>query len=633
MKLRLKLLTVLCVLLPITLSALAKEYHVSINGNDTNNGSKLKPFKTISAAAAIAQPGDKITVHRGTYRERINPPRGGISDSKRITYQAAKDEKVTIKGSETIKGWKQIKKDTWIVTIPNNFFGQFNPYSDLIAGDWFGPLGRQYHTGSVYLNNHWLIEAKNLEDVLKPIGDAASSYFDQPDQSPLNTDWPKPDSAELRLWFADVNETTTTIWAQFKDINPNDSDVEINVRQSVFYPDKTGINFITVQGFTMSHAATPWSPPTTEQIGLIGTNWSKGWIIKDNDISYSTCVGVTLGKYGDQGDNKPQDSAEDYVNTINKGLKNGWSKENIGHHKVRNNHISHCEQAGLVGSLGAVFSEITDNTIHDIHVRRLFSGAEMAGIKIHASIDMLIQGNYIHHCEKGIWLDWMAQGTRVTSNLCHDNITMDLFMEVNHGPYVVDNNIFLSREFLWDWSQGGCFAHNLIGGKIYIYPQDRQTPYHKPHSTTVAALHDIPGGDNRFYNNIFLDSTGLGVYQNSKSSVVADGNIYLNNTIPFPDEKNNIKLPQFNPNVKIVEKNSSVYLHITLPEINPSYKHKFVTTDMLGQTLISNAHFENYDGNPLQINSDYFGQKRNTQNPTPGPFEAKKQGQLILKVR
>jgi len=82
--------------------ALAKEFHVSVNGNDTDNGSRLKPFKTISAAAQVAQPGDVITVHAGVYRERINPPRGGESDAKRIVYQAARGEKVEIKGSEVV---------------------------------------------------------------------------------------------------------------------------------------------------------------------------------------------------------------------------------------------------------------------------------------------------------------------------------------------------------------------------------------------------------------------------------------------------------------------------------------------------------------------------------------------------
>ena len=42
---------------------------------------------------------------------------------------------------------------------------------------------------------------------------------------------------------------TTTIWAQFKGADPNKGNVEINVREAVFYPEKTGVNFITVRGF------------------------------------------------------------------------------------------------------------------------------------------------------------------------------------------------------------------------------------------------------------------------------------------------------------------------------------------------------------------------------------------------
>ena len=30
------------------------------------------------------------------------------------------------------------------------------------------------------------------------------------------------------------------------------------------------------------------------------------------------------------------------------------------------------------------------------------------------------------------------------------------------------------------------------------------TPFHKPHSTEVAGLHDNPSGDDRFYNNLFV---------------------------------------------------------------------------------------------------------------------------------
>ena len=194
------------------------EFHVAVNGNDTGDGSSRSPFHTIQHAADMAQPGDTITVHAGTYRERVNPPRGGTSDDKRIVYRAAPQELVEIKGSEVVTGWVNLQGDVWKVTLPNSFFGSFNPYHDLIRGDYFNPKGREHHTGAVYLNGDWLTEAAKIEDVMKPVGNESQ-------------------------WFAHVDATNTTLWAQFKGVNPNEQLVEINVRQTVFYPDSPGRNY------------------------------------------------------------------------------------------------------------------------------------------------------------------------------------------------------------------------------------------------------------------------------------------------------------------------------------------------------------------------------------------------------
>ena len=70
-------------------SITGKEYHVSVKGSDSNTGSASKPFKTISAAVRCAYPGDTITVHSGTYREWINPVRGGESDSEKNCLQGS----------------------------------------------------------------------------------------------------------------------------------------------------------------------------------------------------------------------------------------------------------------------------------------------------------------------------------------------------------------------------------------------------------------------------------------------------------------------------------------------------------------------------------------------------------------
>jgi alpha-N-arabinofuranosidase len=586
----------------------AANFHVAPNGNDASPGTQTAPFRTIQHAANLAQPGDFITVHEGVYRERVSPPRGGESDTQRIVYQAAPGERVEIKGSEVIRNWVKVGNDTWKVTIPNSFFGSFNPYSDLIHGDWFSPKGRNHHTGAVYLRGDWLAEAAKLDAVMEPMGRTA-------------------------LWFGQVDEKNTTIWAQFKGVNPNQQLVEINVRQTVFYPQKTGINYISVRGFTLEDAATPWAPPTAEQIGLIGPHWSKGWIIENNEISYSTCSGISLGKYGDEWDNTSANSAEGYVKTIDRALANGWSKENIGHHIVRNNTISHCEQAGIVGSLGAAFSTITGNTIHDIHVRQLFTGAEMAGIKFHGAIDVEISRNHIYRTNRGLWLDWMAQGAHVSRNLFHDN-GEDVFVEVDHGPFLMDNDLFLSSLSLRDNSQGGAYVHNLFDGAICRHGFDkRQTPFHKPHSTEVAGSHDNPIGDNRYFNNLFVQSADLSVYDNAPLPVEMNGNLFLKGAKPSQYEKDPLVKRDFDPAIRLVEEADGDYLEMTYdPAWNTERTCQLVTTKLLGRAIIPNLPYEQGDGKPIDINTDYFGRSRNESNPTPGPFENPGRGDLKLKV-
>jgi alpha-N-arabinofuranosidase len=599
----------------------AREYHVSMTGDDKSRGREEQPLRTISAAAAKAQPGDVVTVHAGTYRERVTPPRGGTSDGQRIVYQAAPGEKVVIKGSEAVDGWEKVEHDTWKVVIDSAFFGAFNPYSDLIDGDWFNPKGREHHTGAVYLDEHWLTEAARLDVVLDPAGDTP-------------------------LWFARVDEGNTTIWAQFPGVDPNQANVEINVRQAVFYPATPGIDFITVRGFTLMHAATPWAPPTAEQIGLIGTHWSRGWVIEGNDIRYSTCTGVTLGKYGDEFDNTSEDTAVGYVETIERALENGWATDNIGHHVVRNNEIAHCEQAGLVGSLGAIFSTITGNEIHDIHVRRLFTGAEMAGIKIHAAVDTLIADNHIHRTGRGIWLDWMAQGARVTRNLLHDNDgTQDLFFEVNHGPFMVDHNICLSvfpsegdshwqsRRSVLDVSQGGAYAHNLFANGVRFHDElRRDTPYLEPHKTAVAGLKSIPGGDNRFYGNVLVHH-GLDDYDDAGMPSPMKGNVYLKGARQSKWDESPLQKVAFDPEIELVEEPDGLYLEITVEgEWAEKADAPLVTSPLLGHAKVPNLPYLQPDRTPYRLETDYLGRSRGTQHPFPGPFETTEGGRVRLKV-
>ena len=624
----------LILLVLITSAVSAKEYHVSVNGSDKNDGSALKPLRTINFAAQLANPGDVITVHTGIYHEWINPARGGESNTKRIVYQAAVGEKVEIKGSEIIKGWKSQKDGVWKVTIPNSFFGDYNPYKDSIYGDWFTSYGRIHHTGEVFLNGKSLYEKEKIEKVFHPVSNNA---IEDPEGSTYT-------------WYCESDAANTTIWANFHQFDPNKELIEISIRRTCFYPDKPGINYLTIRGFHISQAATQWAAPTAEQIGMIATHWNKGWIIENNVISDSKCSGITLGKERGTGHNvwsanKSLDGSIHYIEVIFKTLRNGWSKENIGSHILKNNTIFNCEQTGICGSMGAAFSVIGNNHIHNIWTKRQFSGAEIGGIKFHGAIDTKIEKNRIHDAGRGVWLDWMAQGTRVSKNLMYNNDLEDLFMEVDHGPTLVDNNIMLSPIGIRTQSQGSAIVHNLIAGQLCMWPEpNRFTPYHLPHSTEVAGLSTIFSGDDRYYNNIFLGhgpelnkkdvryNYGLIGYNCAKLPIWISGNIYYNKAIPYKEEISKIENHNFKPDFNIAEEGKQVYLNITLDDGSSYLKTQFIKTEMLGKAKMPNEAFENPDGSPLKIDTDYFGNKRSESNPSAGPFENPGKGSMKLKV-
>jgi len=616
-----------------TTMTFANEYHVSVKGNDDNDGSAVNPFKTISEAVNHAYHGDVITVHVGIYRERVNPLRGGESDAKRIVYRAAPGEKVEIKGSEIATGWEKVKNGVWKVTIDNAFFGDYNPYQDSIHGDWFSDLGWLHHTGEVYLNNKSLYEQPTLELVMNPVPGKRTKDHD----------------GSLYTWYCESDKNTTTIWANFHKFNPNKELVEVSARKTCIYPDKQGINYITIRGFHISQAATQWAPPTAEQVGMVAIHWNKGWIIENNVISNAKCSGITLGKDRSTGQNvwsaeKDISGAIHYIEVTFKAIRHGWSKENTGSHIVRNNEIFDCEQTGICGSMGAAFCTIENNHIHDIWAKRQFDGAEIGGIKLHAAIDAVVRKNRIHNCGRGLWFDWMTQGTRISGNLLYNNDLEDLFLEVNHGPFIVDNNIMLSPSAIKTESQGGAFVHNLINGTVYTWGENsRYTPYHFPHTTKIKGLAFLYAGDDRYYNNVFIApgkgkaakgkyKYGTEEYDNVKFPMFLGDNIYYNGAKPCRADKNFVESVRFDPDIRLEEKGDEVYIHFAFDPVFYDLKGKLITTTLLGESKMSKAKFENADGTPLTIDKDYFGHSRTEKNNQSGPFVDLKKGEIVLKV-
>ncbi len=510
---------------------------VNSNVSKTGDGSKEYPFKSINEAVKIAMPKDEVIVQKGIYRELVNPIRGGISNHERITFRSEVIGEAIITGAEIIDTWEQYQKDVWKVKLPNAIFGDYNPYTEEVYGDW---LMNPYpvHTGEVYLNGKAMYETGTLEDVLNP------------------TVYKKSWDPEFTVykWFTEQEDNCTIIYANFQGTNPNEKNVEINVRKACFYPEETGLNYITVSGFNIKQAATQWAPPTAYQVGMVGPHWSKGWIIEDCEISNSRCSGISLGKYlQPENENKwsklkTKHGTQTERDAICQAQNEGWSKETVGSHIVRRCNIHDCGQTGIVGHLGCVFSTIEDNHIHHINNKMDLFGFEIGGIKLHGAIDVTIKRNHIHNCSRGIWLDWQAQGTRVTQNLFHDNeppkgtklefsfeIGEDVFVEVSHGPTLIDNNVMLSSCSSRLSTQGVAFVHNLMAGSLVAVgmatdmlttngrTEPRYTPYHVKHSTAIAGFMSILHGDMRFYNNVFIQQEEREDYKTFRAELEAKG--------------------------------------------------------------------------------------------------------------
>ncbi len=652
------------------------KYYVDANAAKDGNGSIERPFRRINEAAKLALPGDEVLVAPGVYREYVDPVHAGTEDA-RIIYLSTTPLGAVITGAEQIKTWQHYIENVWVCQIANSVFGKYNPYTTLVYGDWYFATPNK-HTGCVYLNDKAMYEATTLEECIK--GD---SY---------ECSWVPEES--VYKWYTEQNTDAdeTIIYANFQGQDPNQENVEINVRRRCFMPSVTGIGYHIVSGFKIDKAATTWAPPAAFQDGMIGPHWSKGWIIENCEISNSKCAGISLGKYLDP-DNDHYFTNK-YVKSPTqmerdaacRGQYHGWLKERIGSHIIRHCNIHHCEQGGIIGRMGGVFSTIEDNHIYHINNMMELGGAEIAGIKMHAAIDVVMRRNHIHNCTMGIWCDWEAQGTRITQNLLHDNqrpsyaknlpgsmMSQDIFVEVSHGPTLIDNNILLSDVSLRFATQGVAMVHNFICGALTDVgggTGTRYTPYHIPHRTEVMGFMTIHHGDNRFYNNIFVQKwpsedyvtyhdqsvepmrenrlVGTHVFDDYPTydewieqfdfsrrpnmmalepahlghlPVWSEGNVYLNGAKPWRNEVNGLFVRNNNQDLKVdlLEKDGHIYLSTNVYDYIKDLSIRMIHTEILGKAFEPEQYFENADGTPIRFDEDYFGNHRGIY-VIPGPF-------------
>lgn len=152
---------------PAPTSAVTDAFYVSTNGNDSNPGTNEKPWKTIAKAANTLSSGQTAIVLAGTYAERVEIRRDGI------TLKA--NGKVQMKGFEingdnnTVIGFTISDKSSHagIYVKGNNNLVQGNEIFHMRQdGIWF------FGSGNVYRNNY-------IHDILDPAidGDPHADCF------------------------------------------------------------------------------------------------------------------------------------------------------------------------------------------------------------------------------------------------------------------------------------------------------------------------------------------------------------------------------------------------------------------------------------------------------------------------
>ncbi|MCY2931499.1 MAG: right-handed parallel beta-helix repeat-containing protein [Planctomycetota bacterium] len=163
-------------------SAFATEFHVAPAGDDTNAGTKAKPFGTLThardavrTAIAAGMTGDIVVVLHGGKYYLTGPilfdERDGGRDGHRVIYRGAPGESAEIVGGTPITGWEKWKDNIYRAKVAPN-----KPFYCLFVDGRRATLARYPKKGSGYL----VRKAVRYDVGGKAIEEAANAAPDQP---------------------------------------------------------------------------------------------------------------------------------------------------------------------------------------------------------------------------------------------------------------------------------------------------------------------------------------------------------------------------------------------------------------------------------------------------------------------
>jgi hypothetical protein len=512
----------------------SRSYYVdasSAAADDNGPGSKERPFRTIGKAAEVLQPGERVVIASGIYREVVRPPRGGAGPDRMISYEAAEGAKVIVRGSVVVKdGWRQSsafgargggarQAPTWEVDLDGNWFGGYNPFGMMNM-----PSQRWQYMNRMSINVHnilvpytrvrgmMFVDGKPLDQVR-----VASELFGR-DPSWAIGSRGQPYSAELfhELGGSEgkyvVDQSGLSLRVRLpNDDSPDKHLIEVTTKEQVFAPAR-GLGYIRVKGITFEHAGNNFPFPQT---GMVSTNGGHHWIIEGNTFQWanSICLSVGGGGFGGGG---------------------GTTS-----HIIRGNTIRNCGICGLSGQ-GISNLQVEDNLVEWTGWQDAEHMSESAGIKFHNARNLLLRNNVIRHMRhaSGIWLDVGNVNCRLTRNVFTDILTAHaaIWIEASHQQNQVDNNIIFGvheAEKLTppEVETGGGSGFYVLGTDKLIVAHNliancTRTGVH--FRTEEIRIIEGRGGlsrENKVFNNVFYNPGESAInFENEHNE--ADGNLY-----------------------------------------------------------------------------------------------------------
>ncbi len=335
-----------------------KTYHVdgrNSQARDDNPGTAQKPFKTMGRAAQIVEPGEKVIVHEGVYRECVSPPRGGNGPESMIAYEAAEGEHVVVSGAVEWKprcrpssGWErpQGAKTLWMADLPSEAFVGYNPF-----------LARNIHEE--------FVNYRNLDDAPKYLLRRGMVFVDG---RPLKQVFRFSELAgqDGAFW---VEEPGLRIHFRLPgDADPEKAAFEVTAREQVFAPQQRGLGYIRVSGFCFERAADGVPVP---QRAMVSTSRGHHWIIENNRLRWANACGMDVGNQDWKASPPPQ----------------------FGRHIIRGNHVSDCGVCGIAGCSAVDETLVEDNLVERVGGLDIERMWEVAGLKFHTAKGVLIRRN------------------------------------------------------------------------------------------------------------------------------------------------------------------------------------------------------------------------------------------------